>query len=158
MWLQLYCNFCNQWIVRDIPQILLLLGHFVIKKLLIKNCWHFLKNFMSTLKLSFNTFWNFTEDITHWKNFQILISKTLKISYLGKKCFFYDFSKILEFNLPLNRQVLTKCWLKYSRSIRNLLLMFFIFWIMIISPKLKNIFDGTEPPQKRPFLGGGLEA
>ena len=111
---------------------------------------------MSTLKLSFNTFWNFTEDITHWKNFQILISKTLKISYFAKKCFFYDFSKILEFNLPLNRQVLTKCWLKYSRSIRNLLLMFFIFWIMIISPKLKNIFDGTDPPpKKRPFEGGG---
>ena len=142
---------------RDIPQILLLLGHFVIKKLLIKNCWHFLKNFMSTLKLSFNTFWNFTEDITHWKNFQILISKTLKISYLGKKCFFYDFSKILEFNLPLNRQVLTKCWLKYSRSIRNLLLMFFIFWIMIISPKLKKIFDGTDPPpKKRLFFGGSI--
>ena len=111
---------------------------------------------MSTLKLSFNTFWNFTEDITHWKNFQILISKTLKISYLGKKCFFYDFSKILEFNLPLNRQVLTKCWLKYSRSIRNLLLMFFIFWIMIISPKLKKIFDGTDPPKKGLFFWGGV--
>ena len=93
---------------------------------------------ISTSKLSFITFWNFTEDITHWKSFRILISKTLKISYLGKKCFFYDFSKILEFNLPLNRQVLTNCWLKYSRSIRNLLLMFFIFWIMIISPKLKK--------------------
>ena len=73
-----------------------------------------------------------------------------------KKCYFYDFSKILEFNLPLNRQVLTKCWLKYSRSIRNLLLMFFIFWIMIISPKLKKIFDGTDPPQKRPFFWGGV--
>ena len=52
-----------------------------------------------------------------------------------KKCIFYEFSKILEFDLLLNRRVLTKCWLKYSRSIRNLLLMFFIFWIMIISPK-----------------------
>ena len=75
-----------------------------------------------------------------------------------KKCYFYDFSKILEFNLPLNWQVLTKCWLKYSRSIRNLLLMFFIFWIMIISPKLKKIFDGTDPPPKKAFFGGGLEA
>ena len=72
-----------------------------------------------------------------------------------KKCTFYEFSKILEFYLPLNRQVLTKCWLKYSRSIRNLLLMFFIFWIIIISPKLKKIFDGTDPPQKNGFFGGG---
>ena len=55
---------------RDIPQI-------VIKEALMKNCWHFLKNFMSSLKSSFNTFWNFSEHITHWKDFQILIYKTL---------------------------------------------------------------------------------
>ena len=53
-----------------------------------------------------------------------------------KKCTFYEFSKILEFDFPLDHPVLTKCWPTYSRSIRNLLLMFFIFWIMIISPKL----------------------
>ena len=133
---------------RDIPQILLLLGHFVIKKLLIKNCSHFVKNFMRTLKLSFKTFWNFSEDVTHWKNFQILIRKTLKILYFEKKCTVFEFSKIIEFYLPLNQRVLTKCWLKYSRSIQNLLLMFFIFCIMIISPKLKKIFDGTDPPKK----------
>ena len=83
---------CNT--VRDIPQILLLLGHFVIKKPPIKNCWHFLKTFMSTLKLSFNTFWNFSEHITHWKNFQILIYKTLKI---GKSTFFTNFPKSSNF-------------------------------------------------------------
>ena len=71
-----------------------------------------------------------------------------------KKYICYEFSKILKFHLPLNRLVLTKCWLKYSRSIQNLLLMFFIFWIRIISPKLTKIFDGTEPPQKRPFFWG----
>ena len=142
---------------RDIPQILLLLGHFVIKKVPVQNCWHFLKNFTSTLKSFFSTFGNFSEHITHWKNFQILIYKTLKIFLSRKKCFFYDFSKILEFNLPLNRQVLTKCWLKYSRSIQNLLLMFFIFWIMIISPKLKKIFDGTDPLKKKAFFWEEVE-
>ena len=69
-----------------------------------------------------------------------------------KKYIFYGFSKILKFHLPLNRLVLTKCWLKYYRSIQNILLMFFIFWIRIIFPKLKKIFDGTEPPQKRPWF------
>ena len=75
-----------------------------------------------------------------------------------KKCYFYDFSEILEFNLPFNRQVLTKCCLKYFRSIRNLLLMFFIFWIMVVSPKLKKIFDGTYPlPKKKGlFWWGGV--
>ena len=63
-----------------------------------------------------------------------------------KKCTFYEFSKIFEFYLPLNRRVLTKCWLKYSRSIRNLLLMFFIFWVMIISPKLKKYLMVQTPP------------
>ena len=72
-----------------------------------------------------------------------------------KKCTFYEFSKILEFDLPLDQPVLTRCWPKYFRSIWNLLLMFFIFWIMIISPKLKKIFDGTDPPKKA-FLGGSL--
>ena len=74
----------------------------------------------------------------------------------SKKCIFCTFSKILKFHFWLNRLVLTKCWLKYFRSIRNLLLIIFIFWIMVVSPKLKKIFDGTEPPQKRPFFGGGL--
>ena len=73
-----------------------------------------------------------------------------------KKYIFYEFSKILKFHLPLNRLVLTKCWLKYSRSIQNLLVMLFIFWIRIISPKLKKIFAGTEPPQKRPFFWRGV--
>ena len=73
-----------------------------------------------------------------------------------KKCIFYDFSKILEFVLPLNQPVLTKCWPKYFRSIRNLLLMFFIFWIMVVSPKLKKIFDGTPPPKKSLFWGGAV--
>ena len=72
-----------------------------------------------------------------------------------KKYTFYDFSKILEFDLPLNQPVLTKCWPKYSRSIRNLLLMFFIFWIMIISLKLKKYLMVQTPSQKkRPFFGG----
>ena len=70
-----------------------------------------------------------------------------------KKCTFYEFSKILEFDLPLDQPVLTRCWPKYFRSIWNLLLMFFIFWIMIISPKLKKIFDGTDPPTSI-FVGG----
>ena len=60
---------------------------------------------MSTLKLSFNTFWNFSEHITHWKDFQILIYKTLKFFSL-EKVPFYDFSKILELDLPLNQPVL----------------------------------------------------
>ena len=41
---------------RDIFQILLLVGRFIFKKVLTKNCLHFLKHFMGTLKLSFNTF------------------------------------------------------------------------------------------------------
>ena len=79
---------------RDIHHILLFLGHFVIKKVPIKNCWHFLKNFTSTLKSSFRTFGNFSEHITHWKNFQILIYKTLKI---GKSTFFTNFPKSSNF-------------------------------------------------------------
>ena len=74
-------------------------------KVLIKNRSHFLKTFTSTLKSSFNTFGKFSEHITHWKIFQILIHKTLKI---GKSTLFYEFSKIFEFYLPLNRLVLTK--------------------------------------------------
>ena len=72
----------------------------------------------------------------------------------SKKCIFCTFSKILKFHFWLNRLVLTKCWLKYFRSIRNLLLIIFIFWIMFVSPKLKKYLMVQTPPKKRPFLGG----
>ena len=76
-----------------------------------------------------------------------------------KKCTFYEFSKILEFDLPLDQPVLTRCWPKYFRSIWNLLLMFFIFWIMIISPKLNKYLMVQTPPKKKAFFwGGSLEA
>ena len=41
----------------------------------------------------FSTFGNFSEHITHWKNFQILIYKTFKIFYLGKSALFTNFPK-----------------------------------------------------------------
>ena len=53
--------------------------------------------------------------------------------------FFCTFSKILKFHFWLNWLKLTKCWLKYFRSIRNLLWMFFIFWIMIIIDHISKI-------------------
>ena len=118
---------------RDIPQILLLLGHFVIKKVPVKNCWHFLKNFTSTLKSFFSTFGNFSEHITHWKNFQILIYKTLK-SFILEKIYFlrvFQNPRILFATRSTNvDQVLTKLF----QIDLKLTLMFFIFWIMIISP------------------------
>ena len=95
---------------RHIPRILLLLGRFVNEKStkFNKNSWHFLKNFMSTLKSSFNTFGNFSENITHWKNFQILIYKTLKI---GKSTVLINFSRssiLFASKLTGVDQVLTK--------------------------------------------------
>ena len=80
--------------------------HFFFKKHLIKNCWHFLKKFMSALKLSFNTFWNFSEHITHCKRFQILIYKTVKTFYLGKSGFLTNLPKSL--NLICN--YIPCCW------------------------------------------------
>eukprot|EP00493_Phyllostaurus_siculus_P005084 UN05115 len=46
---------------------------------------------MSTLKVSFNTFRNFSEDVVYRKKFQILICKTLKNFYLGKSALFTNF-------------------------------------------------------------------
>ena len=80
---------------------------FFHKKMLMKNCWHVLKNFMITLKLSLNTFWNFSEHITHWKNFHILIYKTLKILYLGKSAIFTNFPK------SSNRELISNSWLRW---------------------------------------------
>ena len=72
----------------------------------------------------------------------------------SKKCIFFIFSKIFDFYSSLNRLLLTNCWLKYFRSIWNLLLMFFIFWIMVVSPRLKRYL--MVPPQKKAFFLGGV--
>ena len=76
----------------------------------------------------------------------------------SKKCIFCTFSQILKFHLWLNRLVLTKFWLKYFRSIRNLLLMVFIFLIMVGSPKLKKkyLMVQTPPKKKAFFFWGGV--
>ena len=68
------------------------------------------------------------------------------------------FSKTFKFHLLLNRLLWTNCWLKYYRSIQNLLLMFFIFWtnFMFVSAKLKKIFWWYRPHPKRPFFGWGV--
>ena len=81
----------------------------------------------------------------------------MKIFWSQKICIFWSFSDIFKFNSQLKIVVLTKCWLKYYRSIRNLLLMFFIFWINTVSPKLKKISDDIDPPPKKngPFGGSG---
>ena len=70
---------------------------------------------------------------------------------------FWSFSDIFKFNSQFKILVLTKCWLKYYRSIRNLLLMFFISWINIVSPKLKKYLMAQTPPPKKMviFWGGG---
>ena len=78
----------------------------------------------------------------------------MKNLYLRKSEFFGTFSKIFKFHLWLNRLVLTECWLQYYRSIQNLFLMFFIFWTMIISPKLKKYLM-LQIPQKRLFVFWG---
>ena len=120
---------------RDIPQILLLLGYFVIKKVLVKNCWHFLKHFISTLKSFFNTLGNFSEHITYWKNFQILIGKTLKI---GKSTFLTNFFQNPRILFASKSAGVDQVLTKMSKIDPKLLLMFFIFWIMVVSPKLKK--------------------
>ena len=83
--------------------------------------------------------------------------KELEIFWFQKICIFWSFFDIFKFHLQKNILVLTKCWLKYYRSIRNLLLMFFIFWINVVSPKLKKISDGTDRPKKNGHFLGGLE-
>ena len=55
-----------------------------------------------------------------------------------KRRIFWSFFDILKFHSQKKLLVLTKCWLKYYRSIGNLLLMFFIFWTNAVSPKLKK--------------------
>ena len=70
-----------------------------------------------------------------------------------KRRIFWSFFDIFKFHSQKKLLVLTKCWLKYYRSIRNLLLMFSIFWIKVVSPKLKKISDGTPPPKKGLFWG-----
>ena len=72
-------------------------------------------------------------------------------------CSFGTFFKILKFDLWLSRLVLTKCWTKYYKSIRNLLLMFSYFE----SCSYLLMFL-VRSPQNRPFFGGvgvvGLKA
>ena len=85
--------------------------------------------------------------------------KELEIFWFQKICIFWSFFDIFKFHLQKNILVLTKCWLKYYRSIRNLLLIFFIFWSRVVSPKLKKYLMTQTPPQKKgPFFGGGSRA
>ena len=84
--------------------------------------------------------------------------KELENFSFQKKSIFWPFSDIFKFHLQQNLLVLTKCWLKYYRSIRNLLLIFFIFWSRVVSPKLKKISDDTDPPPKKAFFWGGSRA
>ena len=81
--------------------------------------------------------------------------KEMQSFWFQKICIFWSFFDIFKFNSQLEILLLTKCWLKYYRSIRNLLLMFFIFWINTVSPKLKKIYLMTQtPPKKWSFFGG----
>ena len=93
-------SFLRFWIIqdtwkslsaRDIPQIHLLLGKFECKKLLIKNCWDFLRNPIESPKLFFTYIQNTLEDIIHWNYANILTYKTWKFFDLRKYAFFGHF-------------------------------------------------------------------
>ena len=74
---------------------------------------------------------------------------------LDEICKNYAFFEILEIQNQISQQVLTNCWPKYEKSIQNKLLIIWIFYFICISPKLKKIFEGPDPPPKKgPFLGG----
>ena len=90
---KVYTCFCNHFCIpaRDIPQIHLLLGKFECKKLLIKNCWDFLRNPIESPKLFFTYIQNILEDIIHWNYAKILIYKTWKFFDLRKYAFFGHF-------------------------------------------------------------------
>ena len=119
---------------------------------------NFLKNFMSTLKSSFNTFWNFSEHITHWKDFQILIYKTLKFFSLEKVHFlrFFQNTRIWFATKSASvDQVLTKIFQIDPK------LTFNVFHILNhdhISKIEKYIWWYRPPAKKRPFFWGGVEA
>ena len=114
---------------------------------------------MSSLKSSFNTFWNFSEHITHWKDFQILIYKTLKFFSLEKVHFlrFFQNTRIWFATKSASvDQVLTKIFQIDPK------LTFNVFHILNhdhISKIEKYIWCyNPSPPQKKkaPFFGGGV--
>ena len=81
---------------------------------------------MSTLKSSFNTFWNFSEHITHWKNFQILIYKT-EFFYLRKMHFWRVFRTWFA------TKSTTLCFVK------NVLCHFFVVTVLGVASELKLV-------------------
>ena len=110
---------------------------------------------MSSLKSSFNTFWNFPEHITHWKDFQILIYKTLKFFSLEKVHFlrFFQNTRIWFATKSASvDQVLTKIFQIDPK------LTFNVFHILNhdhISKIEKYIWWYRPPPKKAFFFGGG---
>ena len=97
---------------------------------------------------------------TPFETFQntLPIEKTFRFSFTrlwnflaSKKYTFYDFSKILEFDLPLNQPVLTKIFQIDPK------LTFNVFHILNhdhISKIEKNIW-WNKPPSKKDLFGGG---
>ena len=75
------------FLARDIPQIHLLLEKFECKKLLVKNCWDYLRNPIESPELFFTYIQNTLEDIIHWNYVKILIYKTWKFFDLRKYAF-----------------------------------------------------------------------
>ena len=108
---------------------------------------------MNTLKLSFSTFGNFSEHITHLKYFQILIYKTLKML---KSTFFTNFPKssnLFTFKSMGVDQVLSEMFQINPKLTFNVL--HILNHDHISKIEKKYLMVQTRPPKKGPFFGGG---
>ena len=99
---------------RDIPQILLLLGHFVIKKLkiLLTFFWKILWTFYNYSSTPFETFQK-TLPIAKTSRFWF---EDLENFISWKKCTFYEFSKILDFDLRFSGTTFSNRGWKYRQT------------------------------------------
>ena len=119
------------------------LRKFLVYKMYHKKLLRFLKNSIEISNLLFTCLRNTLKNIIHWTYVEILIYK------ISENMHFLIIFRYLQIQFAVKFLVLTKCWLKHYRSIRNLLLMSFIFWINTVSPKLKKIFDDTDLHPKK---------
>ena len=136
---------------RDLPQIYYILGKFELTK-----------NLVQIFKKIVQTLWMYSS--TPFKTFPNTLSmlKT-SISWFRRPRKFVKPKKmafLLIFRNPwfwfVNKEIVVDQVLtKLFQIDPKLTLMFLIFWMMVVSLKLKKIFDDLDPPQKMTFFGEG---
>ena len=114
---------------------------------------------MSIILLHCRSFW--------WENILETSFISLRTNYLLYRCQIIQrgthvkhtkyrvFFNIVNLESVFSQQVLTKYQKNFCESIRNLLLIIFIFWIITISLIFKKISRCSYPPQKTALFGGG---